>query len=79
MRRIFRSGNSLVVALPAEVLSRFKLKEGSGVSVEVDEEHGGILVSPAEPELAGVDAEFGRQLDAFIERYRPALERLADE
>ena len=75
-RKIFRSGNSLVVSLPAEALEPFGLAEGAEVSVEVDREHGGILVRPRERGVKDVDPEFAREVMAFIERYRPALEEL---
>lgn len=75
-RKIFRSGNSLVVSLPAETLEPFGLTEGAEVSVEVDREHGGILVRPRGQGASGVDPEFAREVMAFIERYRPALEEL---
>lgn len=74
-RKIFRSGNSLVVSLPIETLESFGLGEGAEVEVEVDRDHGGILVRP-KTEMGGVDAQFARQVSEFIERYRPALEAL---
>lgn len=76
-RRIFKSGNSLVVSLPPEILAPFGLGEGAEVSVEIDRERGGILVTPAAPRVHGIDAEFAQQVTDFIEQYRPALESLA--
>lgn len=77
MRKIFKSGNSLVVSLPRESLESIGLHEGSEVSVTVDEEHGRIVIGPSLAPLADIDATFARQLDDFIEQYRPALEALA--
>lgn len=76
-RTIIKAGNSLGITLPPEVLSRFGLRQGSYVRLEVDEERGGILVVPIVSDVPGVDAAFAERVDRFIERYRPALESLA--
>ncbi len=76
-RTVIKVGNSLAVALPPEMLRAYRLQQGSKVRIELDEEHGGILVKPAEAEVAGIDAEFARQLDDFINQYRQALDSLA--
>lgn len=77
VRKLFRTGNSLVVALPKEAISLLGLEEGSELNVEVDVDARRVLLSPVEPSVAGIDVEFARQLDEFITRYRPALEALA--
>lgn len=76
-RRVFRTGNSMVVSLPPETLDFLKLKEGSEVSVELNRQRGEIVITPLGRDLPGVDAEFARQVAEFIEEYRPALEALA--
>lgn len=76
-RKIFRSGNSAVVSIPQDSLDALGLELGSEVEVVVDEEQGRLILRPAD-DLPGVDAEFSRRLDEFIERYRPALDALAD-
>jgi putative addiction module antidote len=76
-RRIFKTGNSMVVSLPRETLDYLELKEGSEVSVELNKDRGEIVIAPLEKDLPGVDAEFARQVAEFIEEYRPALEALA--
>jgi antitoxin component of MazEF toxin-antitoxin module len=73
-RKIFKSGNNIVVSAPRASLN---LEEGSEVSVSLDKDRGVIVVAPATTALAGVDAESGRQVAEFIEAYRPALEHLA--
>ena len=78
VRKIFKSGNSLVVSLPGDALERLGLEEGSEVTVAVDEREGRIVIERAHSSLTDVDAVFARQLDDFIERYRPALEALAE-
>ena len=77
MRKIFRTGNSMVVSLPKEMLDALKLAEGQEVSVELDAEHGRIMIAPVPSDADGVDAEFAAQVAEFIEQYRPALEALA--
>jgi antitoxin MazE len=76
-RRIFKTGNSLVISLPRETLISLGLQEGSKVWVTVDEERGRIIIEPLRASLADIDPAFARQLDDFIDRYRPALEALA--
>jgi len=76
-RRVFRTGNSMVVSLPRETLDFLDLKEGSEVSVELNKERGEIVIAPLGRDLPGVDAEFAHQVAEFIEEYRPALEALA--
>lgn len=77
VRKLFRTGNSLVVSMPKEAISRLGLREGDELEIEVDVEARRIVLSPAKASVAGIDAEFARQLDEFIARYRPALEALA--
>lgn len=76
-RKVFRAGNSTVVALPRDVMAEAGVAEGTEVTVEYDREHGGILVKPAHQDLTGIDEEFARQVAGFIERNRPLLEALA--
>ena len=78
LRKIFRTGNSIVVSIPKEILDELKLSEGENVSVELDRKQRQIVISPVEKPLAvGVDESFTRQVDEFIKEYRPALEALA--
>jgi putative addiction module antidote len=79
LRKIFKTGNSIVVSLPRDVIEYLNMDEGTKVNVEVDQEKRQIVITPAEPPLAiaGVDPEFAHQITEFIEQYRPALEKLA--
>jgi antitoxin MazE len=78
LRKIFRTGNSMVVSIPKDILDELDLSEGEDVSVELDSQQRQILISPIEKPLAvGVDEIFARQVDEFIKEYRPALEALA--
>ena len=78
IRKIFKTGNSLVVSLPKEMLERLGVYEGAEVSVELDRKKRQIVIRPMpEPVAGSIDHEFARQVNEFIERYRPALEALA--
>jgi putative addiction module antidote len=76
-RKIFKSGNSLVVALPREAIEMLGLHEGSELNVAVDEEEQRIILSPERVAVTDIDATFARQLEEFIAQYRSALEALA--
>jgi antitoxin component of MazEF toxin-antitoxin module len=77
-RKIFRTGNSAVVSLPVDALEAVGLGLGDEVTVVADPGQGCIIITPAGP-LPGVRAGFLEQVDRFIDRYRPTLERLARE
>lgn len=76
-RKIFRTGNSAVVSIPPEALEAVGLELGDEVTVTVDQEHARIVLTPAT--LPGVRPGFLGRVDRFIERYKPALEALAEE
>jgi len=79
IRKIFKTGNSMVVSLPKDALEYLNLSDGAGVTVDLDPTEKKIIISPAEFPLAasGVDERFAKQVDIFINQYRPALEKLA--
>jgi len=78
LRKVFKTGNSLVVSLPKDLLEPLGVKDGMNVSVELDRKNHQILIRPIEmPFAAGLSEEFTRQVNEFIEQYRPALEALA--
>ncbi|MBX7234487.1 MAG: AbrB/MazE/SpoVT family DNA-binding domain-containing protein [Caldilineales bacterium] len=77
VRRIFRTGNSMVVSLPKDILDPLSLGEGAEVDVQIDSSRGVITIAPVPAAARGVDADFARQVTEFIEQYRPALEALA--
>jgi putative addiction module antidote len=78
-RKIFRTGNSAVVSLPADILETIGLELGDAVTVVADPEQRRIIITPVEPSLPGVRPGFLDRVDRFIEQYRPALETLAKE
>jgi antitoxin MazE len=78
LRKLFKTGNSIVVSLPKDVIEPLGVSEGTEVSVELDREKGQIVIRPVQSPIAGgIDAEFARQVAEFIEEYRPALEALS--
>ena len=79
LRKVFRTGNSMVVSLPREALDYLELHEGAEVEVNLDRENRQIVLKPVELplEIAGVDEKFAQQVAEFIEQYRPALRELA--
>jgi antitoxin component of MazEF toxin-antitoxin module len=79
LRKVFRTGNSVVISLPHEALEYLDLREGAQVEINLDRENHRLILKPAEMPLAvsGIDAAFARQVAEFIEQYRPALEELA--
>ena len=75
---MFKTGNSLVVSLPKDLLESLGIKNGTEVSVEFDRKNHQILIRLAELPLAGdLSQEFARQVNEFIDQYRPALEALS--
>ena len=77
-RKVFKTGNSLVVSLPKDLLETLGMKDGTDVSVELDRKNRQILIRPAELPLAGdLSQEFAQQVNEFIDQYRPALEALS--
>ncbi len=80
LRKVFKTGNSLVVSLPRDVLEPLGVHDGTDVSVELDRQNHQILIRPAESSLAGsLSEEFARQVSEFIVQYRPVLEALSRE
>ena len=79
LRKIFRTRNSLVVSIPKDILVELDLAEGEDVSVELDSQHRQIIISPvAKPLAVEINETFAKQVDEFIQEYRPALEALAE-
>jgi putative addiction module antidote len=79
IRRLFKTGNSIVLSLPKEVLDDLGIKDGESVNLDLDRDQHRVIITPLEKPVAivGVNEEFARQIDEFIQQYRPALEELA--
>ena len=66
------------LSLPKDLLESLGMQDGTDVSVELDRKNRQILIRPAELPLAGdLSQEFARQVNEFIDQYRPALEALS--
>jgi antitoxin MazE len=79
LRKVFRTGNSVVISLPREALEYLDIQEGAEIEMDLDRENRRLILKPAAMPLAvsGIDEEFAIQVAEFIEQYRPALEELA--
>ena len=79
LRKVFKTGNSVVVSLPKEALDYLDLSAGQDVNLELDRDKRQIVISPTKNSLeaAGVDEAFAQEIKSFIDQYRPALEELA--
>jgi len=79
LRKVFRTGNSMVVSLPRAALEFLGIREGAEVEVALDRENRQVIIIPVEVPLSipGVDEQFANQVAEFIEQYRPALEDLS--
>ena len=79
LRKVFKTGNSVVISLSKDALEVLGIAEGSNVSVDLDRESRQIIISPVDEPLvvAGVDGEFAQLVAEFIAQYRSALEALA--
>jgi putative addiction module antidote len=79
LRKVFRTGNSVVVSLPREALDYLNIQEGTEIEIDLDRENRQMILKPLEMPLAilGVDDKFAHQVAEFIEQYRPALKELA--
>ncbi|OGO61323.1 MAG: hypothetical protein A2032_02925 [Chloroflexi bacterium RBG_19FT_COMBO_49_13] len=79
IRRLFKTGNSIVLSLPKEVLDDLGIKNGERVNLELDRAQRRVIITPVEKPIAisGVNKEFAHQVDEFIQQYRQALNELA--
>ena len=77
-RKLFKTGNSIVVSIPKDMQKFLSLREGAEVELTLDRPHRQIVISPvSDSDLPGVDEDFASQAAEFIEEYRPTLEALA--
>jgi antitoxin MazE len=78
-RRLFKTGNSVVISLPKEILADLGVEDGESVNLEFDREQKRVIITAIEKPItiAGINEKFARQIDEFIQEYRPALDELA--
>jgi antitoxin component of MazEF toxin-antitoxin module len=79
-RKVFRTGNSMVVSLPREALDFLGLQAGAEIELNLDRENQQVTIRPLEKArpYSGIDEIFARQISEFIEQYRPTLEQLSE-
>jgi antitoxin MazE len=79
IRHLFKTGNSVVVSLPQEILDGLGLTIGESITLELEKGKKRAIITPVEKVLptTGIDPEFTSQVTDFIMRYRSALEELA--
>ena len=71
----------MTVTIPPALASELGLKAGANVDVELDREHGGLLIKRAAPppsDESPVTPEFADWVDGFIDRYGDALRSLSE-
>lgn len=79
IKRLFKTGNSVVLSLPREMLDSLGVKNGESVNLELDPKRRRLIVSPLKKDqtMRGLDEDFVQQVNDFIEKYKPALDELA--
>ncbi len=75
IRKIFKTGNSLVQSLPAAFLKELELSEGDNVIIEVLQDKGkSIVIRPLR-----ISHENKHEIGDFLENYGKALDRLKED
>jgi antitoxin MazE len=77
--KIIRIGNDLMLSLPQDVIEILGAEEGSNVHVIYDRGNNRVIIQAVNAMIKETDETFVRQVNEFIEEYRPALERLAHD
>jgi antitoxin MazE len=78
-RKVVRTGSSLAITLPREVVDEFKLEAGDEVDVSVHPQTGAIVVRPGVKyfEDGKVTRRFRAASERVLEKYDKAFEALA--
>lgn len=78
-RKIVRTGSSLAVTLPADVVAEFGLKKGDEVDVSVHPRTGAIIVRTAVNYIDGgrVTKRFAQTSRKILKKYDKAFRELA--
>lgn len=78
-RKVVRTGSSLAVTLPRDVVDEFKLKPGDEVDVSVHPQTGAIVVRPGVKyfEHGKLTPRFRQAARRILEKYDKAFEELA--
>ena len=75
-QKVIKVGDSAAVIIPKKSLKELGIKPGDKVSVEVDKKQRRVSI---EPIIKEIDRELLNWTRKFINRYRTALEALADK
>jgi len=79
-QKVIQIGSSIGVTIPKDVAEQMKIHVGDAVEVKINQAEGSLSVVPsARKRKASVDRELVNWIEDAIERYRPALEALADK
>ena len=46
LRKVFRTGNSIVISLPREVLEYLDIREGAEIEVNLDRDNRQVIIKP---------------------------------
>jgi hypothetical protein len=77
VRKLFRTGNSLAVAIPGAAAAALGVAEGDYVHLEYDAAAGALLLWPhAAHARLGISSEYVRVVGEFLRDYGPALAAL---
>lgn len=78
-RKVVRTGSSLAVTLPREIVAEFKLKPGDEVDVSVHPQTGAVIMRPGVRyfEDGKVSRRFKAASRRVLEKYDKAFEELA--
>lgn len=77
-RKIIKIGSSVGITLPKALLTQMGLSVGDAVVISEDKNTGCVSIEPEKKKYAP-DKENVEWAKEFVERYRPALEELADK
>lgn len=79
IKRLFKTGHSVVLSLPREVLDSLGVKIGENVNLELDQKRQRLIISPLKKDQTtkSLNEDFVHQVNDFIEKYKPALDELA--
>lgn len=73
-QKVLKVGTSAAVTIPKEFLKTLGLKVGDKIRLEVDAKRRVVRIEPVAPQVNGELLEW---TDAFIKKYRNALDALA--
>lgn len=75
-QKLYKTGNSIAVTIPKQLLEKHNLKEGSEIVLE--EEDKKITITSKNNKLApDVDAEFMKMIEQFADEHDDVLRELA--